>query len=54
MFTTHTPMNQQQRLAALRLLAACEGDTACQESAKAYGNWFEHLTDQLNDELAED
>lgn len=42
-------MNQQQREAAYRLLAAVEQDPELKEESKFYGQWYEHLYDHLND-----
>ena len=46
-------MNQQQRAAALRLLAALHEDADAKRSTVVYGDWLKHLTDHLEDELRE-
>lgn len=47
-------MNEQQRRAALQLLASLFGDEEATQSAAHYGNWIDNLTRQLDDELEAD
>ena len=42
-------MQREQRQALDLVLTLCEGDDRFVESTKVYGNWFEHLIDQLAD-----
>ena len=51
--TATRQMNPAQTAAALQLLAVCENDLEMQANAKTYGNWLEHLADQLSDERIE-
>ena len=51
--TAPRQMNPAQTAAALQLLAVCENDLEMQANAKAYGNWLDHLADQLSDERIE-
>lgn len=44
-------MNKDQTRLALQLVALLGEDLQGQANAKTYGNWLEHLTDQLTDEL---
>ena len=46
-------MNKEQTRLALQLVALLEQDLEGQANAKTYGNWLEHLTDQLADEHIE-
>ena len=43
-------MDQQQREAAYRLLAAVEQDPSLKEECHLYGNWYQHLYDHLQDQ----
>jgi len=47
-------MNQEQKAAAYRLLAAVESDPELKEEAADYGDWYtylyQHLTDQDTDD----
>ena len=47
-------MNQRQRAAALKLLAALHGDAEAERSTVVYGEWLRHLTTHLEEELSED
>ena len=47
-------MNREQRAAALKLLAALNGDADAEQSTVTYGDWLQHLTAQVEDELNED
>ena len=47
-------MTKEQIKQALKLVALLEKDLEGQANCKIYGNWFEHLTDQLADELIEE
>ena len=47
-------MNREQRAAALKLLAALNGDAHAEQSTVTYGDWLQHLTAQVEDELNED
>ena len=47
-------MNQEQRAAALKLLAALYGDADAQQSTVIYGDWLQHLTEHVEDELNND
>ena len=40
-------MDQKQRAAAYRLLAAIEANEVAKEDAIAYGNWYSHLLEHL-------
>jgi hypothetical protein len=44
-------MTKEQIKQALKLVALLEKDQEGQANCKIYGNWFEHLTDQLADEV---
>ena len=44
-------MTKEQIEQALKLVALLETDQEGQANCKFYGNWFEHLTDQLVDEI---
>ena len=46
-------MNQEQRAAALKLLAALYGDADAQQSTVTYGDWLQHLTEHVEEELSE-
>ena len=43
-------MDQQQRAAAIRLLAAVEEDPELKEECCDYGDWYQHLYDHLKSE----
>ena len=47
-------MTKEQIKQALKLVALLEKDQEGQANCKIYGNWFEHLTDQLADEVTEE
>ena len=47
-------MDQQQRAAAIRLLAAVEQDPELKEECCDYGNWYQHLYDHLKSEEESD
>ena len=47
-------MNREQRAAALKLLAALNGDADAEQSTVTYGDWLQQLTAQVEDELNED
>ena len=47
-------MTKEQIAQALKLVALLEGDLEGQANCKLYGDWLEHLTDQLTDEMIED
>ena len=40
-------MDQKQRAAAYRLLAAIEANEVAKEDAIAYGNWYSYLIEHL-------
>ena len=42
-------MNQEQKAAAYRLLAAVESDPSLKEEAADYGDWYSYLTQHLTD-----
>jgi len=42
-------MDQRQREAAYRLLAAVELDPELKDECCLYGNWYQHLYDHLSD-----
>lgn len=43
-------MDNKQREAAYRLLAAVEQDPNFKEECILYGNWYQHLYDHLSDQ----
>lgn len=42
-------MHKEQRQVLDLVLTLCEGDDKFVQSTETYGNWLEHLTDQLAD-----
>jgi hypothetical protein len=42
-------LEKEQRLTIELLITLCEGDDKFIESTKLYGNWFDHMVDQLAD-----
>ena len=44
-------MNDEQLKAAAVLIQLMEGDEVAQAHASIYGDWLEHLTDLMADEL---
>ena len=47
-------MNDTQLKALARLVSLMDGDEVAQAEAKAYGDWFEHITDHFSDLLIEE
>ena len=47
-------MDNKQREAAYRLLAAVEQDPQLKEECHLYGNWYQHLYDHIKDHDAEE
>jgi hypothetical protein len=46
-------MNKDKIRLAMALIAAMDRDEVARADAATYGNWYEHLTDQMADILAE-
>ena len=44
-------MTDEQLKAARALIQLMDGDEVAQAHAETYGNWYEHLTDLMADEL---
>ena len=44
-------MTEDQLKAAKALIRLMDGDEVAQAHAETYGNWYEHLTDLISDEL---
>ena len=44
-------MTDEQLKAAAQLILLMDGDEVAQAHAETYGNWYEHLTDLMADEL---
>ena len=42
-------MEKEQKLTIELLITLCEGDKEFRESTKLYGNWFDHMVNQLAD-----
>ena len=45
----YTLVNQDQIKLAMALLQSMQDDPVAQADANIYGNWYEHLADQLSD-----
>ena len=51
LLTAYSLMTDEQLKAAAQLILLMDGDEVAQAHAHTYGNWYEHLTDLMADEL---